>query len=282
VGLGLSTLNGVSAEIERGIELLAGRSTVVLTGAGISTDSGIPDYRGDGAPRRTPMTYSDFLSGVEARRRYWARGYVGWRHLSAATPNDGHRAVVAMERSGAASAVITQNVDGLHSAAGSKDVVELHGRMADVVCLECGCRFARARVQEWLSELNPDFDPQAAEIAPDGDVVVDSADGFVVAACDRCGGVLKPDVVFFGEVVPRTRVEHSFALTDEAEAMLVAGSSLAVLSGFRFVRHAHGRGIPVVIVNRGATRADELATLKIDAGCSETLAAFAAALPGPT
>jgi NAD-dependent SIR2 family protein deacetylase len=224
------------------------------------------------------MTYSDFLSGEDARRWYWARGFVGWRHIGSASPNGGHRAVVSMERSGSVDAVMTQNVDGLHTVAGSRDVVELHGRMADVICLDCGSRVDRDAVQERFAELNPDFDARPIEIAPDGDVVVESVDGFVVAPCDVCGGVLKPDVVFFGEMVPKDRVERCFELTDAAEAMLVAGSSLAVLSGYRFVRHAHERGSPIVIVTRGTTRADDLATLKIDAGCSETLTELAAAI----
>lgn len=272
----------MAAAFVRAVELLAHRRVLVLTGAGISTDSGIPDYRGDGAPRRSPMTFSDFLASSENRRRYWARSHVGWRTMSAAEPNDGHRAVAELERAGAAAGLVTQNVDGLHSAAGSRSVVELHGRLADVICLDCGNRFTRAALHERLTALNPGFSEIAAELRPDGDVDLDSLDGFVVAACEVCGGTLKPDVVFFGENVPRERVETAFRMAGEAEALLVAGSSLAVLSGYRFVRHASKRGVPVVIVNRGQTRGDDLAGVKIDAGCSETLRALAESLAGVT
>lgn len=272
----------MAAGLMRAVELLAHRHVLVLTGAGISTDSGIPDYRGDGAPRRSPMTFSDFLASGENRRRYWARSHVGWRTMSAAGPNDGHRAVAELERCGAAAGLITQNVDGLHTAAGSRGVVELHGRLADVICLDCGSRFTRAALHERLAALNPGFNEVAAELRPDGDVDLETLDGFVVAACEVCDGTLKPDVVFFGENVPRERVETSTRLTDEAGALLVAGSSLAVLSGYRFVRQAYKRGIPVVIVNRGETRGDDLAGVKIDAGCSETLGVLAESLAGVT
>jgi NAD-dependent SIR2 family protein deacetylase len=255
--------------------LLAGRRVLVLTGAGISTDSGIPDYRGDGAPRRSPMTFSDFLASSENRRRYWARSHIGWRTIRSATPNAGHRAVALMEDAGTATGVVTQNVDGLHHAAGSRNVVELHGRLAGVVCLDCGDGCTRAALQERLDVLNPGLRDVEAELRPDGDVEMDALDRFVVATCERCGGVLKPDVVFFGENVPRERVAASAQLTDEAEALLVAGSSLAVLSGYRFVRQAHARGIPIVIVNRGQTRGDHLASVKVDSGCSEALSSLA-------
>lgn len=258
--------------------LLTGKGTVVLTGAGISTDSGIPDYRGPGSPRRSPMTYSEFRAAEPARARYWARSHAGWARIAEAVPNPGHYAVAAMEQTGVVSAVITQNVDGLHGKAGSRSVVELHGRLAQVACLGCGSRFDREWYQRRLAELNPAFDPAPLQIAPDGDVDLGSIDGYRVAACRRCGGILKPDVVFFGESVPRERVARCFELVDAAEVLLVAGSSLTVLSGYRFARHAHACGIPVVIVNRGATRADPLATLKLDAGCSETLSALACEL----
>ena len=262
-------------ETARAAELLAGRRVVVLTGAGISTDSGIPDYRGGGSPRRSPMTYSDFCASEHNRARYWARSHAGWPRIASARPNAGHRALAELERSGTVTALITQNVDGLHAKAGSRTVIELHGRLARVACLGCGSRFDREWHQRRLAELNPWFDPAPLELAPDGDVDLGSVDGYRVPWCPRCFGVLKPDVVFFGEAVPRGRVNRSFELVDEAETLLVAGSSLTVLSGYRFARHAHARGIPVVIVNRGRTRADPLATLKLDAGCSQVLSMLA-------
>jgi NAD-dependent SIR2 family protein deacetylase len=198
--------------------------------------------------------------------------------MAGVAPNAGHHALAAMERSGAVSGVITQNVDGLHRKAGSRTVVELHGRLAQVACLGCGSRFDREWHQRRLAALNPAFDPTPLALAPDGDVDLGSVAGYRVASCPRCCGVLKPDVVFFGEAVPRDRVTRGFEMVDAAEALLIAGSSLTVLSGYRFARHAHARGIPIVIVNRGSTRADKLATLKLDAGCSETLGALAGEL----
>lgn len=268
--------------VARAAEVLAGRRVLVLTGAGISTDSGIPDYRGSGPPRHSPMTFSEFLASSENRRRYWARSHVGWRTIRTARPNVGHQAIAAMEGSGTVTGVVTQNVDGLHHVAGSRNVVELHGRLADVICLDCGGRATRAELQERLDALNPGTRDVVADLRPDGDVALATLDGFVVAACDGCGGVLKPDVVFFGENVPRERVAASAQLTDEAEALLVAGSSLTVLSGYRFVRQAHAGQIPIVIINRGETRGDQLATLKIDSGCSQVLSALCAALSGFT
>jgi NAD-dependent SIR2 family protein deacetylase len=262
--------------LARAHELLAEPGVVVLTGAGVSTDSGIPDYRGPGSPRRTPMTFTEFASGLSAQQRYWARSHLGWRRMRRAQPNPGHHALAGMEQQGRVSAVITQNVDGLHRQAGSQVVIDLHGRIADVVCLTCRDRSSRAALHHRLSELNPGFGA-GVEVGsnPDGDVDLDDVSGFRLAGCRRCGGPLKPDVVFFGENVPRERVARCYALVDHARALLVAGSSLTVLSGLRFVRHAHRAGIPVVIVNRGATRGDDLATLKIDAGCSQTLARLA-------
>jgi NAD-dependent SIR2 family protein deacetylase len=265
----------VNDEVARAAELLAGRRAVVLTGAGISTDSGIPDYRGGGSPRRSPMTYAEFCSGDHSRARYWARSQAGWPRIAGASPNIGHHAVAALERSGTVSGVITQNVDGLHDKAGSRTVIELHGHLAQVACLGCGSRFDRGWHQQRLAELNPWFDPAPLQLAPDGDVDLDSVEGYRVPGCPRCSGVLKPDVVFFGESVPRDRVDRSFEMVDTAGVLLVAGSSLTVLSGYRFARHAHARGIPIVIVNRGQTRADPLATLKLDAGCSEVLSILA-------
>ncbi len=260
------------------IRLLGRRRPLVLTGAGLSTDSGIPDYRGPLSPKRTPMTYAEFCSGPLAQQRYWARSHIGWRLLHRADPNPGHRALAAMERSGRLTALITQNVDGLHEAAGSRQVVDLHGRISLVICLDCHERTDRLRLHERLETANPGFGQGISpDIAPDGDAVVDGIESFVVVPCEACGGVLKPDVVFFGENVPKERVELCYSLVEDAEALLVAGSSLTVMSGLRFVRAAHRRGIPIGIINRGPTRGDDLATLRVDAGCSEVLAALAAA-----
>ncbi|HYF72552.1 MAG TPA: Sir2 family NAD-dependent protein deacetylase [Nocardioides sp.] len=264
------------------LDLLAGRPLVVLTGAGLSTDSGIPDYRGPGAPHRTPMTYQEFVSGPAARQRYWARSHLGWGRMRAAEPNAGHRALAGIDTE----LLITQNVDGLHERAGTPRLVALHGRIADVVCLDCRATSARAALQTRLSELNRGFAERhaAAAARPDGDAEIagelnDTAD-FVVPGCEACGGVLKPDVVFFGENVPAARVERCYAAVDALApadgALLVAGSSLTVMSGLRFVRRAARAGTTVVIVNRGATRGDEHAACRVDAGCSEFLAELAA------
>jgi NAD-dependent SIR2 family protein deacetylase len=259
----------------RAITLLHGRRVVVLSGAGLSTDSGIPDYRGPGAPSRRPMTYDQFVSEPGAQQRYWARSHVGWRRMAQAQPNDGHRAVAALEDAGIVTSVITQNVDGLHQAAGSNEVVDLHGRLSRVICLRCGDLSSRAVLEERLTALNPGFaddESVAASVqAPDGDADVRSFDAFVVAACFVCGGPLKPDVVFFGENVPAPRVRLCYDAVDAAGALLVAGSSLTVQSGLRFVRRAHEHGLPIVLVNRGATRGDPLVTVKLDAGCTPVL-----------
>jgi NAD-dependent SIR2 family protein deacetylase len=272
---------GVDA-IDAALDVLADRPLVALTGAGLSTDSGIPDYRGPSSPPRKPMTYTEFVSGPVAQRRYWARSHVGWGRMARALPNRGHRALAALESAEVLRGVITQNVDGLHRAAGSDAVIDLHGRIADVVCLGCRRISPRDELQQRLSELNPGFIEAAGaqvETAPDGDAVLTEVANFRLAECTGCGGVLKPDVVFFGENVPRDRVAQAFALVDSLAdddgALLVAGSSLTVLSGLRFVRHAHRLGVPVVIVNRGTTRGDDLAAALVDAGCSETLAALA-------
>ncbi len=272
------------AEVHRAVTLLDGRRLVVLSGAGLSTDSGIPDYRGPDAPPRRPMTYDEFVSGPDARQRYWARSHVGWRRMSRAAPNDGHRAVAGLESAGVVTTVITQNVDGLHQAAGSTEVVDLHGRLSRVVCLCCGDLSSRAVLDRRLAELNPGFPDEeqvsAAAQAPDGDAEVTAYAGFVVAPCLVCGGPLKPDVVFFGENVPPPRVRRCYDAVDAAGGLLVAGSSLTVQSGLRFVRRAHQRGLPVVLVNRGATRGDPLATVKIDAGCTPVLLTLLRALTG--
>ncbi|MBP3043537.1 NAD-dependent protein deacetylase [Arthrobacter jiangjiafuii] len=269
-------------QLRQAVALLGGRRLAVLTGAGLSTDSGIPDYRGPEAPPRNPMTYQEFVGDPELRRRYWARNHVGWHHLRHAAPNAGHAAVARLERRGLTTGLITQNVDRLHADAGSALAVDLHGRFDRVLCLECGSRFPRQTISRLLEDLNPGFLERTrmdGDIAPDADAeVADTAD-FVVADCPVCGGMLKPDFVYFGENVPRDRVAAAFAMLNAADALLVAGSSLTVMSGLRFVKHAHKSGKPVVIINRGPTRGDELADLKIDCGVATALEYLAAELP---
>jgi NAD-dependent SIR2 family protein deacetylase len=267
--------------LDAAVGLLRGRRVLALTGAGVSTDSGIPDYRGPTSAKRTPMTYAEFRSGPEARQRYWARSHVGWQHLHRAEPNAAHHALVAMECCGALTALITQNVDGLHRAAGHRDVVELHGRISAVICLDCRCVSSRERLHERLAAANLGFGQGVSpDIAPDGDAAVGGVETFRMVDCEQCGGVLKPDVVFFGENVPRERVERCYALVAEADALLVAGSSLTVMSGLRFVRAASRRGLPIVIVNRGPTRGDDLANLHLDAGCAPVLTDLVDAVGG--
>ncbi|GAB3213351.1 NAD-dependent protein deacetylase, SIR2 family [Marinactinospora thermotolerans DSM 45154] len=263
-------------------EVLGEGPVLALTGAGISTDSGIPDYRGPGSPPRTPMTYQQFVGDPAFRRHYWARNHVGWRHVHRTRPNEGHRALAELEAAGVLSGVITQNVDTLHEMAGSRRVIDLHGRYDRVVCLSCARVIPRGRLDARLTELNPDFADAVAdvEVAPDADAVLASTEGFRVADCADCGGMLKPDIVYFGENVPKERVLEGYRLVDEAAALLVAGSSLTVLSGRRFVKRAADQGKPVVILNRGATRADAIATLTVDAGCSPALRALVAAYTG--
>jgi NAD-dependent SIR2 family protein deacetylase len=268
------------------LDLLAGRPFLALTGAGMSTDSGIPDYRGPNAPARRPMTYSEFVSGPQAQQRYWARSHLGWSRMRRAEPNDGHRALAGLEAAGRTSLLITQNVDGLHEAAGSRALCALHGRIADVVCLACRRQTSRAALHRRLADANPGWDEQHAsvEVRPDGDVELDDTGGFVVPGCETCGGVLKPDVVFFGENVPKPRVERCYAAVDSLDpgrdAVLVLGSSLTVMSGFRFVRHAVKRAVPVVVVTRGPTRADDLPIVKVHHGTTEFLRELAADLSG--
>jgi NAD-dependent SIR2 family protein deacetylase len=268
-------------------DVLAGRRFALLTGAGLSTDSGIPDYRGPGATPRAPMTYQEFIGDPDNRRRYWARNHIGWSHLRRADPNDGHAAVARLERRGLLTGLITQNVDRLHEDAGSVNVIDLHGRFDQVVCLACHRRYSRTLLAGVLEELNPGFldrafQAGAVEMAPDADATVEDAgliESFVVAHCPACGGTLKPDFVYFGENVPKDRVERSYAMVDAADALVVAGSSLTVMSGLRFVRHTAKQAKPVVIINRGQTRGDGLATIKLDAGVSEALRWLADELP---
>jgi NAD-dependent SIR2 family protein deacetylase len=271
-----------SAELPRTTSLaevvdVVGRGRVaVLSGAGISTESGIPDYRGDGGSlrRHTPMTYDDFVASEHGRRRYWARSHVGWRTIARAAPNDGHRAVAELQRRGLLTGVITQNVDGLHQAGGARDVIELHGSLDRVICLGCRRTSARDELDRRLRLANPDFGGVATEINPDGDVELDErlVAGFALVDCAGCaGGVLKPDVVFFGENVPRPRVERCYELVDDSDALLVLGSSLTVMSGLRFVRHAARAGKPVLIINRGRTRGDKEAAVRVDRPLGEAL-----------
>jgi NAD-dependent SIR2 family protein deacetylase len=261
---------------EEAIVALSGRTIVALTGAGISTDSGIPDYRGEGAPRRTPMTIQQFVGEERARKRYWAGSHLGWQRFHAAQPNRGHRALVDLESSGILTGVITQNVDGLHTRAGSRRVVPLHGSMDRVVCLNCGQVFAREDISAAIDAANPWLEtPDAVVTAPDGDAEVAQIDDFVVPACTVCGGILKPDVVFFGELVPTERFAEATRLVDASAALLVAGSSLAVNSGIRLVEAARRRRLPIVVINRGGTKGDSRATVKLEAGTSQALSALA-------
>lgn len=265
------------------VGLLARKRLVVLTGAGLSTDSGIPDYRGPDSVPRNPMTYQQFTGDEAMRRRYWARNHVGWHHLRRADPNDGHRALAQMEQRGLLTGLITQNVDRLHSMAGSINVVDLHGTYDRVVCLSCRSSFSRQDIAGLLERLNPGYlerTGDAGDVAPDADADVDDTSDFTIAPCPVCGGMLKPDFVYFGENVPKDRVERAYSMVADAGALLVAGSSLTVMSGLRFVRHAAKHDKPVVIINRGSTRGDEFASLKLELGVSEALAYLAEALPG--
>ncbi len=253
----------------------------MLSGAGMSTESGIPDYRGpDGQRRVKPMEYGEFVATSAARQRYWARAYVGWDRFAASRPNAGHRVVAALQRAGLIGPIVTQNVDGLHQGAGARDVLELHGTLSVVRCLTCADRTARDDVQARLAQANPGFADRirTQEIRPDGDVALgeDAVRSFRLAHCLRCGAdTLKPDVVYFGESVPKERVERAYAAVEAASTLLVLGSSLQVMSGYRFVRHAHKRGTPVAIITRGRTRGDAEATYHLDAGLGEALVALA-------
>ncbi|MBG0832605.1 NAD-dependent protein deacetylase [Planomonospora sp. ID67723] len=259
-------------------DLVADGEVVVLSGAGISTESGIPDYRGETGRRRPaePMTYQAFTGSAAARRRYWARSHLGWRHIARAAPNAGHHAVTGLQERELLSGVITQNVDGLHQASGTRQVVELHGSLDRVRCLGCGERTPRLLLDERLREANSGWHAETGAINPDGDAVLDDDQvaSFRIVDCHGCGGVLKPDVVFFGENVPRPRVEECYALTERAGLLLVLGSSLTVMSGYRFVRHAAERAIPIVIVNQGPTRGDAHALLTFDSPLGATLTAL--------
>jgi NAD-dependent SIR2 family protein deacetylase len=263
------------AAYERLVELLRGGNVTVLTGAGLSTESGIPDYRGpDGKRRVVPMTYGEFVASPANRQRYWARSMVGWRRFAGAGPNDGHRAVADLQRLGLVRAIITQNVDGLHQLAGAHGVFELHGNLALARCLDCGETTQRAELAGRLLEANPHFEAIAGEIRPDGDVVLsdEAVAGFHTPRCLVCqSDLVKPDVVFFGESVPKTLVEQCFSCVDTSWGLVVLGSSLQVMSGYRFVRRASASGMPVAIVTRGPSRGDEHATIRLDAPLGVTL-----------
>ncbi|WP_227998918.1 NAD-dependent protein deacetylase [Nocardia australiensis] len=273
------------ADLNRLLELLRGHRLAVLTGAGVSTDSGIPDYRGPGSPPRNPMTYQQFVGDSAFRQRYWARNHIGWRAMDGARPNSAHRALARLESMGIVTGLITQNVDLLHTKAGHRRVIDLHGTYARVRCLGCETLISRMTLAERLEAANPGFAADArasgVEVAPDADAVIADTGSFRMVDCARCGGMLKPDIVYFGESVPKDRVAAAFDLVDSADALLVVGSSLTVMSGLRFVRHAAKHARPVVIINRGRTRGDELATLTVDAGCGGVLAALTDALAAP-
>lgn len=248
----------------------------VLTGAGVSTDSGIPDYRDDAGSwkRKAPVTLQEFMRSAAARRRYWARSMVGWPVIAQVRPNAAHGAIVRLEAAGRVHRLVTQNVDGLHQCAGSTDVVELHGSLARVGCVECGAEATRLDVQERLEAANPSYRNLSAATAPDGDADLDqdALDAFEVPACTRCGGLLKPCVVFFGDSVPRARVDATMRALEEADAMLVVGSSLMTYSGYRFCEHAHRLGKPIAAINLGRTRADALLSVKVERSCAAVLA----------
>ena len=272
------------ADLDALVDLLRDRRLAVLAGAGISTESGIPDYRGPETRHieRRPVQYDDFVRDAAARQRYWARASRGWARMTGARPNDGHRALATLEAAGRVEGVITQNVDGLHQAAGSERVVELHGALDRVVCLGCDARQSRQSVQAQIAARNPgwvDLGAETGRVAPDGDVEIEAGvAAFVPPACPACGGVLKPDVVFFGESVPKPRVAEAAGMVSRADALLVVGSSLAVYSGYRFVRQAEKEGTPVAIVTLGETRGHRHAAVAVDARLGDVLPALADAL----
>jgi NAD-dependent deacetylase sirtuin 4 len=266
------------------VSLVRDRRIVALTGAGCSTESGIPDYRGPETPPRArpPIQHAEFVGHADMRQRYWARSTLGWARFSSARPNAAHAALAALEERGALAGIITQNVDSLHGAAGSRDVVELHGALARVRCLACAEVTTRDALQARLLAANPGWLDRARSvaIAPDGDADLPDAlaAGFTVAACEACGGTLMPDVVFFGGTVPRPTLDAAWRLFDRAEVLLVIGSSLTVFSGYRFVRRAAERGVPIGILNRGPTRGDDHAAVRVDARAGLALPELARAL----
>lgn len=268
--------------LDTAIDLLRGRRIAVLTGAGISTDSGIPDYRGAGAPRRTPMLFETFRTNEDARRRYWAGSHLGWQRFASVHPNDGHRALARLEEAGLVSGIATQNVDDLHERAGSQEVVHVHGQMHTVTCLDCGTTFSRERIAGEIELLNPWIVvPEQVRMQPDGDVEIDAAQDFEVPACPVCGGMLKPDVVFFGEFVPPKTFAAARDVIAAGDVVLVAGSSLVVNSGTRLLEVARRSDVPIVIVNRGETKWDARSAVRVEGGTSEALTAIADSLVAP-
>jgi NAD-dependent SIR2 family protein deacetylase len=274
----------VTPALDRLVDLVADKRLVALTGAGCSTESGIPDYRGAGRPERprTPIQHDAFMRRPEVRQRYWARATVGWARFSRAQPNAAHHALAALERGGLLAGVITQNVDRLHQEAGSRRVVELHGALADVLCLDCGASEPRAELQDRLIAVNPGWLDRAGAMAPDGDADLPAGEvaSFEVVGCRVCGGTLKPDVVFFGGSVPEQTLADAWSLFDEGAVLLVVGSSLTVYSGFRFARRAAERGVPIAVVNQGPTRADDLAHALVGERAGEVLPRLARRLLG--
>ncbi len=277
-----ATAAPLTEHIERAVENLVGRRTAVLTGAGVSTDSGIPDYRGEGAPKSHPMTFKDFMGSVQHRQRYWLGSHLGWASFSAAIPNLGHRSIVRAEASSIVSGVITQNVDALHHKAGSLRVVDLHGRLDNVNCISCYQSYSRNSITKRIEELNPWMDSTVVEGAqkPDGDFDVKISQEFAIPDCEACGGILKPSVIFYGEMVPSSIFARAANLIASSEALIVVGSSLVVNTGMRLVGLANKNKFPIVIINRGITKADPIATTKIDGGSSESLDLIVTALLG--
>lgn len=256
------------------------RRLFILTGAGISTGSGIPDYRDTNGDwkRQQPVQYQDFIQRSATRQRYWARSLIGWPWFRKAQPNSCHRALVGWERAGRIAHLVTQNVDRLHQQAGSRSVTDLHGRLDEVLCLDCGDRVPRSQIQDWLLEHNPHLAERSANPAPDGDADLDdlALQTVAVPTCTKCGGMLKPNVVFYGETIPRERVDATIAALHDADALLVIGSSLMVYSGFRFCRLAAEADIPLAVINPGRTRADHLFEFKIEARFEDVLARLTA------
>ncbi|MEY4136836.1 MAG: hypothetical protein RL205_964 [Actinomycetota bacterium] len=281
-----SSVQASPSHVSAAASIISRGGVVVLSGAGLSTESGIPDYRGpSGAYSRnhTPITYQLFRDDPRGRHRYWARSFIGWPFMRDKQPNAGHMSIAAMESCGLVTGVITQNVDSLHHKAGSTSVIDLHGRLDTVMCMACGLRGSRDALQARISSANAHWAGVATAINPDGDVNLDDAavESFAMVDCTACGGPLKPDVVYFGESVPPARVADAYALVESASSLLVLGSSLHVYSGRRFVTHAHKRGQPIVIVNQGETKADDLAGVRIDAPLGATLTSLAEACSTP-